>query len=99
MALEQIAQGEELSPKLLSVLSSFQGRLIDDALVTEMTGVLNDELARWREDRRIRLVWEGFGICVHVDPEEDPARQAGAGQNAEASDGWESRTHDAHASV
>jgi hypothetical protein len=93
-----VAQPEELRPKLVSVLGRFQGRSFDDALIAEMTDVLNRELAPWRGRRRIHLVWEDSNVSVHMKPEEEPDGVAETCPDAEASDEWRSRVRDAEAS-
>jgi hypothetical protein len=94
-----LAKPEELRPKLDSILARFQGRSFDDALLVEMADVLNVELAPWRASQRIRLAWEGSGIAVQLECEEQPTRVADTCTEAEAKDEWRSRVRDAEASL
>jgi hypothetical protein len=93
-----VAQSEELRPKLASVLGRFEGRSFDDALIAEMTDVLNRELAPWRGPRRIHLVWEDSNVSVQLEPAEEPDGVAETCPEREASDEWRSRVRDAEAS-
>ncbi len=99
MVLDRLARtdAQELRPTLWSVLGRFHGRQFDDALLAEMTEVLNDELAPWRDGRRICLVWKEPGLCVHVESEENPEMTTETCPPVEASDGWTSRTPDPEA--
>jgi hypothetical protein len=90
---------QDLRPALWATLGRFHGRDLGHALLVEMAEVLNDELAPWRDGRRIRLVWEEPGVCVHLDPEGDPEIRAETCPPEEASDGWTSRTPDPQACV
>jgi hypothetical protein len=92
-----VAQSEELRPKLASVLGRFEGRSFDDALIAEMTDVLNRELAPWRGPRRIHLVWENSNVSVQLEPDE-PDGVPETCPETEASDEWRSRVRDAEAS-
>ncbi len=94
-----MAQVEELRPKLESVLGRFEGRNFDDALIAEMTDVLNRELAPWRGHRRIHLVWEDSNVSVHMQDEEEADGVAATCPGAEAGDEWRSRVRDAEASL
>ena len=53
---------QHLGTQLRFILAPFEGRTIDDALVTEMTMTLNEELAFWLDGGHIRLVRETWGI-------------------------------------
>jgi hypothetical protein len=61
--------------------------------------VLNEELAPWRDTRRICLARNESSICVHLEPEQEPPRLFETCSEAEASDDWTLRVRDAQASI
>src|SRR5687768_12970031 len=90
---------EGLGSKLLGVLGRFHNRVLDDALMVEMTEVLNEELAPWRNARRIRLARNESRVWVHLEPDDEPGVFDQTCPEAEVGDEWRLRVRDAEASV
>jgi hypothetical protein len=69
--VEEFVESQELRTKLLWTLGQFEGRRFDEALIAEMTDVLNSELAPWRDGQRIRLSWDDARVGLEIELAEE----------------------------